>query len=105
MSIAASFEKFLSLPCHEQTPYLVTTVKNACRDLLRKNRKYVGWDEAVYPVQAAGPNTDGLEESYRRAVEIICAMSEKYRAVLELRLLDGLSNAEAAHGRSCGPGG
>ena len=49
-SVAKNFIKISSLPCHETTPYLVTIMKNKCKDILRGEQKYTELfpdDEAV----------------------------------------------------------
>lgn len=96
LSIANNFQKFLQIPCHEREPYLVTVVLNACRDILRREKKYTEWAEYSDLDRGLIPRTAGLQESYRRAVELIYALPDKYRGILELRLIGGCSNAEAA---------
>lgn len=96
VTVANNFQKFSQIPCQEMTPYLVTSVKNACRDILRAEHKYAEWEEMSDADRGRVPNTDGLDEAYRRAVALIYALPDKYREILERRLIDGLSNQEAA---------
>ncbi|NCB62448.1 MAG: sigma-70 family RNA polymerase sigma factor [Clostridia bacterium] len=96
VSIANNFQKIFQLPCHERDPYLVTIVKNACRDILRREKKYAEWVDRSDADRGLSPDTAGLDESYRRAVEIICALPDAHREILERRLIEGLSNREAA---------
>lgn len=96
LNVAKHFTNFLQIPCHERQAYLVTIVKNACRDILRKEKKYAEWSEESDAGRGLDSNTEGLDESYRRAVELIYALPDKYRATLELRLILGLNNKEAA---------
>ena len=96
VKIANNFKKIMLMPCHEREPYLVTIVMNASRDLLRMEKKYAEWEDHSDVDRGLVPHTAGLEESYRRAVELIYDMPDKYRAILELRLIEGYNNIEAA---------
>jgi len=96
-SVAKNFTKILSLSCHETTPYLVTIMKNKCKDILRKEQKYTELfsdDEAVLDDEI--DNTIHIQQEYQRLVALIRKMPDVYREVLERRLILEESNSEAA---------
>ena len=100
---ARNFSKILSLPCEKRAAYLVIIVKNQCRDLLAKERKYAPFPEEPEAAEALlGTEGPDLEEAAavradaRRARELLSALPEHYQAVLECRLVLGLSNGETA---------
>lgn len=95
IALAVNFKKYLSLPCQERVPYFVTIVKNKCQDILRREKKYTGMEDAPIPAPAA---QDGEEtgEAAARAAALIRALPEKYRSVLECRALLEMNNQETA---------
>lgn len=96
--VARDFKKFFQISCPERTPYLVTIVKNKCRDILRAERKYaeITRDEEDTTIAEPSPELDGVAEEYRRAVELIYKLPDSFREVLEYRLIFGLNNVETA---------
>lgn len=96
--VARDFKKFLQIPCPERTPYLVTIVKNKCRDMLRAEKKYTELPDdgdRIYATEP-GPEVSGLAGDYRRAVELIYQLPDNFREVLEYRLIFGMTNVETA---------
>ena len=61
---ARNFSKILSLPCEKRAAYLVIIVKNQCRDLLAKERKYAPFPEEPEAAEALlGTEGPDLEEA------------------------------------------
>lgn len=75
----------------ETEGYLVTAVKNAAVDMLRKER----WEEAL-PEDWDPPAPETGETDYRYLVSLIRALPESYRRVLELKCVEEESNREIA---------
>lgn len=97
LAVAKNFSKISALDGHEVAPYLVTIVKNKCRDILRRERKYTGLAELTQTT--AGDLTAeyaDLREECRVLVEALKGMPDIYREVLERRLVLEQSNQEAA---------
>ena len=96
-SVAVNFSKISSLPCHETAPYLVTIMKNKCRDILRSERKF----EELVPEEETIITDDivdmvHIQDEYRKLVDEIRKMPDIYREVLERRLILEQSNSETA---------
>lgn len=101
LSAARHFSKISSLPCKKQSAYFVIIVKNQCRDMLKRRRRETQLPEDPEELDnavggAEDPNLEGAGADARRAVELIGSLPEHYRAVLEARLVLGLSNRETA---------
>lgn len=96
-SIARSFSKIMSLPRHETTPYLVTMMKNKCKDVLRNEKKYT----ELFPDEDAilddnVESTVQIQQEYQKIVTLIREMPDTYREVMERRLVLDESNKEIA---------
>lgn len=94
--IARYMEKFIALtqkPCQELEAWAVIIVKRTALDMLEKESHTTPlpewWDAP------AGGSTEG-EADYGRLKELIRAMPETYREVLELRFVLEWSSAEIA---------
>lgn len=94
LKIIDNLEKIIALPCQEKDPYIVTIVKNTARDMLKKGRRYTDlpeeWDA---PASQPGPDE---EAGFRYLVDLIRAMPETYREVLELCCVLGYSVKDIA---------
>lgn len=100
-SAAKNFPKIFALPCEFQTPYLIVIVKNACRAILNKEKRFVPLPEAPEETDAllgsvCDPDPAGVAGDAGRALELLSGLPENYRAVLEARLVLGLQNSEVA---------
>ena len=82
LQLIRRWDRVSGLAWSETEGYLVTAVKNAAVDMLRKER----WEEA--------PETG--ETDYRYLVSLIRALPESYRRVLELKCVEEESNREIA---------
>ena len=98
LSAAQNFSKISPLSAQEQDAYLVIIVKNKCRDILRREKKYAPEEEAPEPapggdaVHAAVEGADVID----RVADRIGALPGEYREVLQRRLLLEQSNAQIA---------
>ena len=97
LAAARNFSKIFSLSAQKQDAYLVITVKNQCKNILRREKKYAPEEEWL-----PGPGRDDtyaqVEESdtVRRVHALLGRLPEEYRQVLSLRLVEGLGNGETA---------
>ncbi len=76
----------------------VTMTKNYCIDQIRKNRKLFE-DVTVIKDQQSGISTDGIiedTESFVIIQKVISGLSEKYREMINLRDIEGLSYEDIA---------
>lgn len=92
VALAENFKKFLTIPCPKRGAYLVTIVKHKCVDEYRRASKRVEVD--IECAEELAPVVDGLGEDYELAVKLIRELPEKYRLVMESRLLLGMSHRE-----------
>lgn len=88
--VIENFPKIQSIPCKKRGAYLVIIVKNEAISMIRKQKKELPLDEAV-----VGTETD-MGNSTQPILEIIHDMPELYRAVLEMRFVEGCSTREIA---------
>jgi RNA polymerase sigma-70 factor (ECF subfamily) len=72
-------------------PYIVTIVKNASLDILRREKRTVLTDEQIE--ESYEPDING-ELEFQRLVSLIRSMPGHYRNVLELKLVLEYSNKE-----------
>lgn len=98
LAAANSFSRISSKNAQEQDAYLVIIVKNKCRDILRREKKYAPEEEAPVPhteessVHASVESADVLEQ----ITALIRSMPDLEREILERRLLLEQSNAQIA---------
>lgn len=92
VSVIQNFEKISAIPCKELGSYLVIIVKNAARDQLRKEAKYVSPEPERWDPPAPPDGTDGME----RLIALIHTLPEGLRRPLEERYVLGYSNQEIA---------
>ena len=91
LQIIRRWDRVSQLPWSETEGYLVTAVKNAAVDMLRKERR-----EESLPEDWDPPAPEEGEGAYRYLVSLIRALPEGYRRVLELKLVEEQSNQEIA---------
>ena len=92
LKIIAHMENIRSIPEERQVYWVVTVTKNTALDMLRKEGREMAMENEMLPLEAAAPD----EGELRCLVELIRALPEGYRQVLELRLLAEWSLAEIA---------
>ena len=78
-------------PWSETEGYLVPAVKNTAVDMLRRERR-----EEALPEDWDPPAPETGEGAYRYLVDLIRALPEGYRRVLELKCVEEESNREIA---------
>lgn len=92
LKLIAHMDTLRAIPEERQIYWVLTVTKNTALDLLRKEGREMPVENALMmaatPVQAEG--------EVRRLVELIRAMPEGYRQVLELRFLAEWSHADIA---------
>ena len=92
LKIIAHFEDLKAVPEKRRIYWIVTVTKNAAVDLLRKEGREIAVEDETVLMGAVTPNTGEFE----MLVELIRAMPEGYRRVLELRFVAEWSHAEIA---------
>ena len=85
------WDRVSALPWSETEGYVATAAKNTALDMLRKDR----WEEAL-PEDFDPPAPESGESGYRYLVELIRALPEGYRRVLELKCVEEENNREIA---------
>lgn len=96
IAVALNFKKYLSIPCPKRPSYLVTIVKHKCIDIQRRAARHLEVDLEC-AMDMVPPESD-LGEDCALAKELMHELPEKYRLVLECRLLMDMSHKEiAAH--------
>ncbi len=84
------FSKIIEIPCKKRGAYLVVIVKNEALTLLRKHGKEIPFDESLAEEGAVyGDDSASI-------VDMIRSMSETYRVVLEMRLVEERTTREIA---------
>ena len=97
LAAARNFSKIFSLSAQKQDAYLVITVKNQCKNILRREKKYAPEEEWL--PAPGGDLTHGEAErrdTVRRVHALLGRLPEEYRQVLSMRLVEGLGNGETA---------
>ena len=90
MRVVENFSKFHEIPREKRGGYLVIIVKNESLSLLRNRKREILTDEAQSEEVTDEPN------DATPIIDLIHAMPEIYRAVLELRFVEERSTKEIA---------
>lgn len=85
------WERVSALPWEETEGYAVTTAKNCALDILRAERRTVGFPEDWDP-----PAPEDYQDEYDYLVSLIRALPENYRRILELKCVEEQSSREIA---------
>ena len=93
MAVIAQFGRVSGLPKEKRGGYLVACVRNRARDILRKRKRETGLEEDHFVTAEAPRCGESLAE---RLPELILALPESYREVLEQRLMLERSYREIA---------
>lgn len=89
LRVVENFSRVQAIPCNKRGAYLVIITKNESISILRKQRQELPFDESV------ADNYDDFEgRNANGIIEIIRAMPETYRAVLEMRFVEERSTRE-----------
>lgn len=89
LRVIDNFSKISEIPCKKRGSYLVIIVKNEALTLLRKYGREFPLDESLTE------NSTEIDDS-ASIVDMIRSMSETYRAVLEMRLVEERTTREIA---------
>ena len=90
LKLITHMDSLKAIPEERRIYWVLTVTKNTALDLLRKEGREMPME---YTPEAAAPQEDG---EVRCLVELIRAMPENYRRILELRFLAEWSHADIA---------
>ena len=93
MKIIKHFSKCKEIPRNELDGWIVIIVKNTARDYLRRDNRLEEMDDSWEIVSS--DDTESVSR-YNRLVEIILAMPENYRGLLEMKYVLEWQNVEIA---------
>lgn len=96
IKVIKSFYKVEDVDSHKTKRFLVVITENVITDILRKEKSYtrVSYEE-LEPILSITPDMlDGV--AVKELMEVIGAMPEIYRSILELRAYHGLSDKQIA---------
>lgn len=91
LKVIKNILKIQEIPCKKRGAYLVIIVRNEAITILRKRRRELPFEDALAG-EAAGFGGD----SGKPVIELIRAMPDTYRAVLEMRFVEERSTKEIA---------
>lgn len=91
LKVVKNILKIQEIPCKKRGAYLVIIVRNEAITILRKRRRGLPFEDALAG-EAAGLGDD----SEKPVIELIRAMPDTYRAVLEMRFVEERSTKEIA---------
>lgn len=91
LKVVKNILKIQEIPCKKRGAYLVIIVRNEAITILRKRRRGLPFEDALAG-EAAGLGDD----SGKPVIELIRAMPDTYRAVLEMRFVEERSTKEIA---------
>lgn len=91
LKVVKNILKIQEIPCKKRGAYLVIIVRNEAIAILRKRRRELPFEDALAG-EAAGLGDD----SRKPVIELIRAMPDTYRAVLEMRFVEERSTKEIA---------
>lgn len=89
--VIENFSKIMEISCNKRGAYLVIIVRNEAISMMRKQKKELPLDETII-----GKETD-MECSQQSIFELIHSMPPIYRAVLDMRFVEGCSTREIAN--------
>ena len=91
LQVIHHFEKISTIPCEELPFWIISIVKNEALMILRKRSKTVPLKE-WNGVEKSADHTTG----YNELVKLFGNLPEKYRTVLEMKILIGYTDKEIA---------
>ena len=89
--VIENFSKIVEISCNKRGAYLVIIVRNEAISMMRKQKKELPLDETII-----GKETD-MECSQQSIFVLIHSMPPIYRAVLDMRFVEGCSTREIAN--------
>ena len=92
LRLLKNWERVSALSWAEVGGYTVTAAKNAAVDMVRSQSR-----TAFFPENWEPPAPESNESEYNYIVQLVCALPENYRRILELKLVEERSNKEIAH--------
>lgn len=91
LKVIKNILKIQEIPCKKRGAYLVIIVRNEAITILRKRRRELSFEDAL-----AGEAAGHGDDSGKPVIELIRAMPDTYRAVLEMRFVEERSTKEIA---------
>lgn len=91
LKVVKNILKIQEIPCKKRGAYLVIIVRNEAITILRKRRRGLPLEDAL-----AGEAAGFGDDSGKTVIELIRAMPDTYRAVLEMRFVEERSTKEIA---------
>lgn len=91
LKVIKNILKIQEIPCKKRGAYLVIIVRNEAITILRKRRRELPFEDAL-----AGEAAGFGDVSGKPVIELIRAMPDTYRAVLEMRFVEERSTKEIA---------
>lgn len=88
-------ERLLSIcemPAEKQRAYLIVTARNMSLNILKKEKRYVSFEEETQSACCAD-----WDEEYQHLVNIVMNLPEDYSRILELKLILEWSNREISN--------
>lgn len=82
----------LKMPAEKKKPYLIVMARNISLNILKREKRYVSFEEKTEPVYPAD-----WKEGYQHLVDIIMNLPEDYSRILELKLILEWSNRDISH--------
>lgn len=101
LKIIEKIDDIDDISCSKTKSFFVTIVRNKSKDVLRKIKREenIPLEDIEYSLEDDTPiPVDEIisQDGYRKLVEYIGQLDEKYRAVLELKYIQGYSDKEIA---------
>ena len=80
------------MPAEKQRAYLIVTARNMSLNILKKEKRYVSFEEGTPSACCAD-----WDEEYQHLVNIVMNLPEDYSRILELKLILEWSNREISN--------
>lgn len=94
LKVIEQFNRISAVPHDKIGGYLAAMVRNEAFMILRRGQREVPFDDELLHEAVASPSENGGE--LERLVKAVRSLPERYRCILELRLVEELSTAETA---------
>ncbi|MBR6627254.1 MAG: sigma-70 family RNA polymerase sigma factor [Lachnospiraceae bacterium] len=96
LNISRNFSNISSFPSAKIKNYCIIVIKNAAKDILRKEKRFITVPETEYTEIADVENIETIL-AYNMLKKAISSLSDKEQEILYLRCIMNLSYSEIAH--------
>lgn len=93
VNLIKNFEKFVQLSMQERDGYIVSIMKNAARDVLRQETRFVGLEDWNEPIRFEPVSAELEQEAL---IQLIRQLPDPYCSLLERSAVLNMSNREIA---------